>query len=346
MDRFAVPPRGSLTPRCLTHFVPHVLAQRPTGASSVVAAHSTCPLMPAAMPARAARARSLLLSEGTCHGADQTSHPRQAARQAPDSPRLGDQRDPVRVRALHRRADGVRHQPGDRHRPRQGQGLPAVAGRPPGLVRAATRGRRAERATPGHARGPSWRPRPRRSVPARDPMLRALLDARLLLATLCAAAVGLCGLRAYPFDRSDVFLAVIEARRPDIAQGLAYGYATLWFTTPFCARVPARVARRDRRVPAGAAARSTDHCRAIRSPRTRPAPSLVLGEMHFTRSSGPRAGPAVARRFRSGGSTPASWCWAPSAPARRPRACIRTWTSCSAGERRTPTARSAASCWR
>ena len=65
-------------------------------------------------------------------------------------------------------------------------------------------------------------------------MLRAVLDARLLLATLCAAAVGVCGLRAYPFDRSDVFLAVIEARRPDIAQGLAYGYATLWFSTPFC----------------------------------------------------------------------------------------------------------------
>ena len=65
-------------------------------------------------------------------------------------------------------------------------------------------------------------------------MLRAVLDARLLLATLCAAAVGVCGLREYPFDRSDVFLAVIEARRPDIAQGLAYGYATLWFSTPFC----------------------------------------------------------------------------------------------------------------
>ena len=48
-------------------------------------------------------------------------------------------------------------------------------------------------------------------------MLRAVLDARLLLATLCAAAVGVCGLRAYPFDRSDVFLAVIEARRPGIA---------------------------------------------------------------------------------------------------------------------------------
>jgi len=34
------PSQGSLTPCCLTHLVPYVLAQRPTGPPSVVAAHS------------------------------------------------------------------------------------------------------------------------------------------------------------------------------------------------------------------------------------------------------------------------------------------------------------------
>jgi hypothetical protein len=31
----------------------------------------------------------------------------------------------------------------------------------------------------------------------------------------------------------DVFLALIALRTPHIFQTLAYGYATLWFTTPF-----------------------------------------------------------------------------------------------------------------
>ncbi len=65
-------------------------------------------------------------------------------------------------------------------------------------------------------------------------MVRAILDARLLLAVVFAAMVGVCGLRAFPIQQENAFLAVIAAGRPDIARGLGYGYALLWFSTPLC----------------------------------------------------------------------------------------------------------------
>ena len=64
-------------------------------------------------------------------------------------------------------------------------------------------------------------------------MLRTLLDTRTLLAMAVALAVGVWGLRTYPLPADNVFLALIALRRPDLHQGLQYGYATLWFTTPF-----------------------------------------------------------------------------------------------------------------
>ena len=64
-------------------------------------------------------------------------------------------------------------------------------------------------------------------------MLRAIIDARALLATLAAAAVGVYGLQAFPVQRDNPFLVIIEARRPEIAHGLAYTYGLLWFSTPF-----------------------------------------------------------------------------------------------------------------
>jgi hypothetical protein len=50
-----------------------------------------------------------------------------------------------------------------------------------------------------------------------------------------AAGVGTWGLHAYPVRTDDVFLALVEARKPFVFQVLAYIYATLWFTTPFFA---------------------------------------------------------------------------------------------------------------
>ena len=45
-------------------------------------------------------------------------------------------------------------------------------------------------------------------------------------------AIGVVGLRFWPFPVDNAFLAVVDARKPWLFEGLAYLYATLWFTTP------------------------------------------------------------------------------------------------------------------
>jgi hypothetical protein len=111
-------------------------------------------------------------------------------------------------------------------------------------------------------------------------MIRTVLEARVLLAAMFAVAVGLCGLHWYPFQRNDLFLAVIEARRPDIALGLAYGYAALWFSTPF---VTASFALSLVAIVASGYAPGYAYRSLPRypEPETRPEPSLILGESHF-----------------------------------------------------------------
>src|SRR5438874_8666880 len=64
-------------------------------------------------------------------------------------------------------------------------------------------------------------------------MMRAVLEARMLAAIMIAAIVGTWGLRAYPVPSDDLFLGLVEARTPLVFNMLVYGYATLWFTTPF-----------------------------------------------------------------------------------------------------------------
>src|SRR5216683_2933852 len=63
-------------------------------------------------------------------------------------------------------------------------------------------------------------------------MVRTILDARPLVAMIVAAAIGATGLHVYPLPTHDVFLALIAVRTPAIFHLLAYGYATIWFTTP------------------------------------------------------------------------------------------------------------------
>jgi hypothetical protein len=121
-------------------------------------------------------------------------------------------------------------------------------------------------------------------------VIRTFLDARSVLAAAFAALVGIYGLRTFPVQREDLFLAVIEARRPEIAQGLAYGYAFLWFSTPFC------VASLATSLVAIVASRHTPST-AFRklppypAPESRPAPSLVLGETHFIERPGRASNP-------------------------------------------------------
>ena len=66
-------------------------------------------------------------------------------------------------------------------------------------------------------------------------MLRAILGARVVLAMAVAACIGVWGLHTYPVQRDDPFLALIQLERPLMYDVLTYGYATVWFTTPFLA---------------------------------------------------------------------------------------------------------------
>src|SRR5882762_10015908 len=66
-------------------------------------------------------------------------------------------------------------------------------------------------------------------------MLRAIIGARVLLDILIAGCVGTRGLYAYPVQTDNAFLGLIHLERPFVFEVLAYGYATLWFTTPFLA---------------------------------------------------------------------------------------------------------------
>ena len=121
-------------------------------------------------------------------------------------------------------------------------------------------------------------------------MLRTIVDARALVALAMSAGVGLWGLRAYPFSHDDVFLGLIRERAPGVLSVLAYGYATLWFTTPYFAAslllsllaiVVYRRAPRARVRPLP----------PYPQPEQRPTPSLVLGERHAATTPGPAARP-------------------------------------------------------
>ena len=116
-------------------------------------------------------------------------------------------------------------------------------------------------------------------------MLRFILDNRAVLALLIATAVGAWGLHAFPVQVDNPFLALIAARRPHVFQVLTYGYATLWFTTPYLLAsifgslvtivvfraVPTAVYRNLPPYP---------------EPEARPEPMLVLGEAHNATTPG------------------------------------------------------------
>ena len=66
-------------------------------------------------------------------------------------------------------------------------------------------------------------------------MLRKIVEARAIVALAMSGGVGLWGLRAYPVSHDDAFLGLIGERAPGVLSLLTYGYATLWFTTPYFA---------------------------------------------------------------------------------------------------------------
>jgi hypothetical protein len=122
-------------------------------------------------------------------------------------------------------------------------------------------------------------------------MLHAIVEARVLLAMVIAACVGTWGLHAYPVQVENPFLALIQLERPFVFQVLSYGYATLWFTTPFL------VASLGTSLLAIVAYRRPHSTRSrvlplYPLPETRPTPTLVLGESHFARVPGRAPSPA------------------------------------------------------
>jgi type IV secretory system conjugative DNA transfer VirD4/TraG family protein len=121
-------------------------------------------------------------------------------------------------------------------------------------------------------------------------VLHALVGARALVALLVAACVGSWGLYVHPVQPDNPFLALIQLERPFVFDVLTYGYAVLWFTTPFLAAslltsVLAIVAYRYPQTPRASS------LPLYPPPESRPSPTLVLGETHFGRIPGRAPGP-------------------------------------------------------
>jgi hypothetical protein len=116
-------------------------------------------------------------------------------------------------------------------------------------------------------------------------MLRTLLEARTVLAMAIATGVGAWGLQAYPVPPDDPFLTLIQAQKPFVFNVLVYGYAALWFTTPFFASsliASVFLIAVYRREP-------TMRLRSLPPyplPEKRSTPTLVLGETHHATTPG------------------------------------------------------------
>jgi hypothetical protein len=126
-------------------------------------------------------------------------------------------------------------------------------------------------------------PRPRSRVVTL--MLRAILEARALVALVAAAGVGTYGLQTYPVRPDEVLLAVIGVRTPRVFQVLVYGYGALSFTTPhYVASMIASLVTIIvyRRVPAMRSRPLPPYPR----PKKRPTPMLVAGESHHHTTPG------------------------------------------------------------
>ena len=115
--------------------------------------------------------------------------------------------------------------------------------------------------------------------------MRAILEARVLLAMGVSAVVGTWGLFTYPVSTDNVFLGLIQLRKPLVFDMLAYGYATFWFTTPFLVTslLTSVLAIVVYRYPPSARRRALP---PYPSPESRPALTLVLGETHFATTLG------------------------------------------------------------
>ena len=111
-------------------------------------------------------------------------------------------------------------------------------------------------------------------------MLRILVEARAVVALTLAAAAGLWGVQTYPVSPDDPFLGLIAEQAPGTYRVLAYGYATLWFVTPYfvASLLMSFMTIVAYRRPPTARVRPLP---PYPNPATREKLSLVLGETHF-----------------------------------------------------------------
>ena len=107
--------------------------------------------------------------------------------------------------------------------------------------------------------------------------MRRAFEFRAPINLALAGAIGVVGLHNWPFPADNAFLAAIDARKPWLFEGLAYLYATLWFSTPLImlsvtsALLYVAVMRGEKSVTYSPLPRYPD-------PSTRTEPFLVLGE--------------------------------------------------------------------
>jgi hypothetical protein len=115
--------------------------------------------------------------------------------------------------------------------------------------------------------------------------VRTLLAYRSAFNLAVTAMVGTAGVRAYPFPTGNVFLSVLQTRKPELAAALGYLYTALWFSTPFLALslftslATIAVFRSDRNS-------RFEPLPSYPNPETRGELFLVLGEQHRAQEAG------------------------------------------------------------
>ena len=120
--------------------------------------------------------------------------------------------------------------------------------------------------------------------------MHVLAEYRFVISLAGSAVVGAAGVSYWPFPSTNPFLGLVAGQRPDVHAALAYGYATVWFTTPFFVLSAALsvvyiFAGRGARIERPGALPPYPDARQRREL------SLVIGEQHHATEPGPSANP-------------------------------------------------------
>ena len=160
----------------------------------------------------------------------------------------------------------------------------------PGTARTARTETTGNRRAPPHRRRDSPESRRRRAARRAERGIGsccARWSKRGTVALALAAATGVWGLHSVSrLARRPVPRVDCAEQAPSCFDVLAYGYATLWFTTPFFGASLVMSLARDRRRIVRAPSHGPGRCPRIRVPDARSKLTLVLGEAHFHTAPG------------------------------------------------------------